>query len=310
MVEFQNIDFDINNISETDIFICAIGYEERSQYLLNRLKDRIKVSNILVFYFEDYEKYPDVKNYLDLLDEKIVRLEAKYSDGDNVKREIAEFINQYFVEGNHIHIDYSSMPRNWYYQLPLNMEMSPNDRVNYWYVGGKYPMSYDAYPSAGIESYSVIGRPSLRMKPKRLHIIGLGYDSVRTKALISILDPDMYAVCAAFETGDHEMEENVHLANFQIISQAVSKISLQMNDFSFMVAKLCEIAIEFLPLGDVVFVPDGPKPLIMAMSLVPLILKREGISCLHVSRNNHCYESIVVEASESILGFTVKVNHQ
>lgn len=309
MVEFQNIDFNIENISETDILICAIGYEVRSQYLLNRLKDKIKPSNILVLYFEDYEEYPYVKNYLESLDKRIVRSKSKYCDGDKVKREIVEFVDKHFVDGNYVHIDYSSMPRNWYCQLPLNLEMVINDRVNYWYVGGKYPMSYDAYPSAGIESYSVIGRPSLRMKHKRLHVIGLGYDTVRTKALISILDPDMYSVCAAFETGDKEMDDNVHLANFQIISQAISEISLQMNDFSFMVAKLCEIAIEFLPLGDVIFVPDGPKPLIMAMSLVPLILKREGISCLHVSRNNHCYEPIAVEASKSIWGFTVKVNN-
>ena len=36
----------------------------------------------------------------------------------------------------------------------------------------------------------------------------------------SILDPDMYSVCAAFEAGDKEMDDNVHLANAQIISQA------------------------------------------------------------------------------------------
>jgi len=306
MVEFQSVDFDIEEIKPIDIFICAIGYEGRSQHLLNRLKGKINASNILVFYFEDYKTHSHVKAYLDSLDETIVRSEKKYGDGECVRKEIIEFINEHFDSESHVHIDYSSMPRNWYCQLPLDSDVLKRDNVTYWYVGGKYPVSYDVYPSAGIEGYSVIGRPSLRMKNKRLHVIGLGYDTVRTKALISILDPDMYSVCDAFEAGDKEMDDNVHLANAQIISQAISEISLQMNDFSFMVAKLCEIAVEFLPLGDVIFVPDGPKPLIMAMSLVPLILKREGISCLHVSRNNQCYEPVMVEASEFISGFAVK----
>lgn len=305
MIKFQKVDLDFDNIKKTDIFICAVGYEIRSQFLLNKIKDKIEMDNILVLFFEDYETYPHVKTYRGSLDEKITRSENKYDGGDNVQKTIVEFINEHLVDGGTVHIDYSSMPRNWYYQLPLNTELLKH-RVNYWYVSGKYPMSYEVYPSAGIEGYSVIGRPSLRMKHKRLHVIGLGYDTVRTKALISILDPDMYSVCAAFETSNQEISDNLHLANSQIISQAISKVSLQMDDFSFMVAKLCEIAIEFLPLGDVVFVPDGPKPLIMAMSLVPLILKREGISCLHVSRNNQCYEPVMVEASNTILGFEVK----
>ena len=306
MVEFENVDLDIESVKKTDIFICAIGYEERSQYLLNRIKDRIDANNILVFFYEDYEKHPDVKKFLELLNEKIFRSKKKYSDGNIVKQEIIAFLNEHYIAQSHVHIDYSSMPRNWYYQLPLSPEILEKKGVYYWYVGGKYPISYDAYPSAGIEGYAVIGRPSLRIENKRLHVIGLGFDTVRTKALITILDPDMYSVCAAFGSGDKEVEEHVYFTNSQIISRANAEISLRMDDFPFMVAKLCEIAIEFLPIGDVIFVPDGPKPLIMAMSLVPLILNREGISCLHVARNTQFYEPVPVESSKSIWGFQVK----
>lgn len=305
MIRFYNKVFNVEEVNWSDIFICAVGYEQRSQYLLNQIRDKIDPHNILVFYFDDFKKYEHVQNYLELLNKDIQCLEKKYEDGNEVKEEVIHFVQTHISGESAIHIDYSSMPRNWYCQLPMDNNLLQKEKVFFWYVEGKYPMSYDTYPSAGIESYSVIGTPSLRMGQKRLHVIGLGYDTIRTKALVSILDPDMYSVCAAFKTGDKEVEENVQQVNSQIISQAVSEAFLPLDDFSFMIAKLCEIATEYLPLGDVVFVPDGPKPLVMAMSLVPSILNRSGISCLHVSRNNKCYEPVKVMASKKILGFSL-----
>lgn len=306
MFEFQNVEFAEEKVKETDILICAIGYEERSFCILDMLRRRVLPNNILVFYFEGIEDYPDAKKYLDSLEDDILRVEMTYGQGNEVRKRVLDFVESQSSNESCIHIDYSSMPRNWYYQLPTDLHLLQRAEVFFWYVGGKYPVSYEAYPSAGIESYSVIGRPSLRMKKKRLHVIGLGYDVIRTKALLSILDPEMYSVCAAFGMGDKETDDNVHQVNSQIISQAVSETTFFMEDFAFMVAKLCEIANEYLPLGDVIFVPDGPKPLVMAMSLVPQIIKKEGISCLHVSRNNKCYEPVMVKPTERIFGFTVK----
>lgn len=71
-----------------------------------------------------------------------------------------------------------------------------------------------------------------------------------------------------------------------------------------MVARLCEVAYEYLPLGDVVLVPDDPKPLIMAMSLVPQLLGKEGVVWMHVSRNPKCREFVNVSATGAIIGFS------
>ena len=59
-----------------------------------------------------------------------------------------------------------------------------------------------------------------------------------------------------------------------------------------------------LEVGDIVLVPDGPKPLIMAMSLIPEIVGIPGISCLHVSRNKKFFKPIDVEAIDSVIGFS------
>lgn len=57
-------------------------------------------------------------------------------------------------------------------KLPDKISQKLQAEVYFLYVVGDYPCDYKAYPSAEIDSYSLIGRSSLRDK-KRLHIIGM-----------------------------------------------------------------------------------------------------------------------------------------
>lgn len=82
-----------------------------------------------------------------------------------------------------------------------------------------------------------------------MHVIGLSYDAVRTSAMISILDPDSYITCNAYNRDNKEISDNVRLVNEQVISRANMEISLQIDDFSFMISKLCEMANEFCHWG-------------------------------------------------------------
>ena len=102
-----------------------------------------------------------------------------------------------------------------------------------------------------------------------------------------------------------ERGNNVNILNQQIISKAINELSFCFDDFSFMFSKLCEIANEYSIRGSVIFVPDGPKPLIFAMSLAVIYLNKEGISCLHICRNDQCKTYINVEPTDTILGFSV-----
>ena len=306
MQMIKNIDFKYENVKINDIFICAIGYEERSRYLLNKMKDIVCNENILVLYFEDLKTSKEIMAYIeDKNVSSIKTVDIKYEQGEDAADIIISFLDELKDLAGKVYIDYSAMPRSWYSKLPFKISQGLLTEAYFLYVVGNYPCDYKAYPSAGIDSYSLIGRPTLRDQ-KRLHVIGIGYDSVRTEALLSILDPDMYAVCSAHYSLDNEMEQRVFEVNRKVIERAVSSASLVMDDFSFLVARLCEMANEYLPLGDVVFVPDGPKPLIMAMSLVPRIIDREGVVCMHVSRNLECYEPMDVEPTENVLCFGFK----
>ncbi len=306
MQKISNVLFKQENIKPNDVFICTVGYEERSRYLLNQMKNLISNENILVLFFEDLKGTNEIIAYIE---EKralsIKTVEVRYEQGEDVADIIISFLTGLQDVTGNVYVDYSAMPRSWYSKLPVKMSRKLSSEVFFLYVVGEYPCDYKAYPSAGIDSYSIIGRPSLRDK-KRLHVIGIGYDSVRTEALLSILDPDMYAVCSAHFSKDDEMELKVREVNRQVLEQAVSSVSLSTDDFSFLVARLCEIANEYLPLGDVVFVPDGPKPLIMAMALVPQLIKKEGVVCMHVSRNLDCYEPMDVRPTDNVLCFGFK----
>lgn len=311
MIKFINQEFDKRCFNKNDIFICAFGYENRSMALYKNIKSVISPNNILVFVFDDYQKYNYIINQIDeVINEKEIIIEkVKYESAIEVCNNIKKMIKvkTQGKEAITVHIDYSSMPRKWYCQLPLLLRnnLREQDKVFFWYVAGTYPVNYEAYPSAGIDSFAVLGKPSLRIGAKRMHVIGLSYDAIRTNAMISILDPDSYITCSAYDRNNKEISDNVHLINEQVISRANMEISLQIDDFSFMISKLCEIANEFLPLGDVILVPDGPKPIIFAMSMVPLLLEKPGVTCLHVSRNKEYYSAVNVDSTDNIYGFSV-----
>ena len=278
-----------------------------SCYLYDRLNEIISNDNKLIFMFDDYFKYDVSNKYGNLSD--IRKCIVNYNEGEKVRKEIIAFIGEKLEKHPkiQIHIDYSSMPRTWYYNLPvlLNEYLRLEDKVYFWYTVGKYPNDYGAYPSAGISSYSIIGNPTLRADVKRTHVIGLSYDKIRTQGIISILDPESFVVCNAYDPYHKAISENVKKLNEHIISQACMGISLRIDNFSLMISKMCEVANEFLKLGDVVFVPDGPKPLVFAISLIPAILPKIGISCIHISRNEQYFEPIDVYSAEVVYGFSV-----
>lgn len=311
MIKFVNQKFSEKVLGTNDILICAFGYERRSLALYNRMRNILISDNVLAFVFKDYMKYNYIAPEINEIIKKkgaIVEM-VDYDSYSDVYEKIEKIIESKIEENIAItiHIDYSSMPRRWYYKLPilLNDILRENDKAYFWYVAGLYPENYEGYPSAGIDSFSVLGKPSLRIGTKRMHIIGLSYDAVRTSALLSILDPDSYITCNAYNKSNSEINSNVRLVNSRVISMANMEISLQIDDFFFMISKLCEMVNEFLPLGDVILVPDGPKPLIFAMSLIPLLVDKVGVTCLHVSRNKEFYSAVNVEPSEIVYGFSI-----
>jgi len=314
MVTFFNQQYSDEKFNQEDLFICAIGYEERSYFLYNKVLNKIRPDHILILAFNDYENYDHTKSQISKISkENSVRCRfLNYQNYEETMQIIDLFINQHKEEHKElkVHVDYSSMPRSWYSRLPRTFEstLEVGDKVFFWYVEGVYPEGYNEYPSAGIDSFAFYsGRPTLRIENKRTHVLSLGYDTIRTQAIISILDPESMIVCNAYNSNNREVSERVKRLNKELITQAMMVVTLQIDDFSFMVSKLCELAYEYQPTGDVIFIPDGPKPLILAMSLIPDIVDMEGVTCMHIVRNKEYYNPINVLPKNNIWGFSIQV---
>lgn len=276
---------------------------------------QVNRENILMFSFDSLintRKDTPMSSEIASLYNDVLFQSATYDDYEFAEKAIKEFISQRIANKENsvtIHIDYSSMPRKWYCSFPsviLSM-IGNNDSLFFWYVDGEYPDDYINYPSAGIHSFvHFSGKPTLRSNSKRLHVISLSYDIIRTQATISLLDPDSMVMCAAYDSRNDTILDNVLNINKAIRPFANMLVTLQMDDFEFMIAKLCEIANEYISEGDVIFVPDGPKPLIFAESLVPMLLNTNGISCLHIIRNNRFFYPVEVLPTENTIGVLFK----
>lgn len=309
MMFVNNADFRKENIESSDLFIGSLGYEDRSFRLFYENKTSIQKSNVLLFVFDDYENNEYTKKRVEaLLKEGFSIKVINYRDMDSIKTSISLFISKRtYIEGIRIHVDYSSMPRGWYCRLPFLLKnlLRDIDKAFFWYVGGEYPEEYD---TAGVNTIGYFdGIPSsLNMERDPIHIIGLGYDIVRTKATITIIEPLNIVSCYAFSTSDDDVRNKLVSVNESIIQRSISCLPLNIEDFEFMLAKLCELTNDLLINNDVILLPDGPKPLVMAMSLVPGVLGRKiGLTCQHIVRNEGKIKPINVKPINKKFGFYV-----
>ena len=295
-------------LHESDFFIFTIGHEPRSSYIYDQNSNSRNKENTLAFCFDDKGS----KNELisELKKKEIAIINCSYADSNLVQQTIANFYQEKITTHGHIqlHIDYSSMPRSWYCSIPMYMSsiINAGSTLFFWYNTGRYPRSYKNYPSAAIDSISVFSGLSLpAIDIKRYHIMGLGLDSIRTETVKTIVEPDLLICCYAYNPNNVEIKKQVYEVNKRVIQSASLVVSLPLDNLEGMVDKLCGLAYDLL-LKDaqVIFIPDGPKPLIMAMSIVPQLIDKPGITCLHIASNTNYYPRIAIQPRDNeIFGF-------
>ena len=92
--------------------------------------------------------------------------------------------------------------------------------------------------------------------------------------------------------------------NEDILLAANYKFSVPIHDFVYTYSKIVAIVKQFNSMGDVILVPDGPKPLILAASLIPIYQKEAGLVCFHVTRRkDKQYKPVDVKAIGEPCGF-------
>lgn len=296
------------------LLISSFCYEERSTYICDSVLDSVDYS--LLFTINDYKQhtysYKKYKEYSERVGDIVV---VEYSDAELVQNKIIKSFEELKKENESIsvHIDYSSMPRGWYCNLPKLFQkcIRKSDTVYFWYAEGNYLDEVDkTYPTVGVDSYNHFnGKFSLEADKQRVHLIGLGYDSIRTQGIVSVLDPDFVIAVRAYNQNNPQILSNIESLNSDIINQAGLNLTLFLDDMATMIYSIRSFVLGLHDIDDynVIIIPDGPKPLIFAMSIMSWLIDKDGISCIHVARNRKQIQPQNVKPTGSVLGFSIKV---
>lgn len=309
-MQIKNVSY--QDLDESDLLIFALGYETRSLYLYRKnQKTRNKNNTLAIWIDSENCRKNEVK---ELQEKNIPVMGCSYTDSEEVCELISKFLREKSqADGQiHVHVDYSSMPRSWYCSILryINNYIQGQFVAFFWYAAGCYPNSYKTFPSAGIDSISVFSGISLpAVDIKRYHIMGIGFDNIRTETVKSIVEPDSLIVCYAYKENS-DIKGQVYEVNQRTIQTATMSVAFPINHFSGMVDRICSLTHELLAKNaQIIIIPDGPKPLIMAMSLVPEIVGKPGVTCLHISRNSVHYSKVnVTQLDNEIYGFQVEFN--
>jgi hypothetical protein len=274
------------------LMIVASGYEARATEWADETIKRMPPSHKATYLVIGFRDLPQAlsrpRNDRFYHDQNLEQTLYASDERDRLLGYLRERVGAFLVDSEsapiEVHIDYSCMPRLWYCNLPLLLEESLRecDRGYFWYTPGEYPNS--DYPTAGVEDFHVFsGKPSLSFGV-RTHLFGLGFDRVRSQAIWSIIDPQRLVCFYADPAAKAEYVNRVKMDNKNVLAAASQTFTVPIEDFVFTYSRIAAIAMEYRAFGDVILVPDGPKPLILAASLVPLRLTAPGVTCFHVAR--------------------------
>lgn len=296
------------------LIICSSGYESRASHWARKVLTKMKQDagcTLRVFGFKD-RKHDGARQSNDIffIDSGFEMAEfssdAEYNIGEKLTSYIREMHKSSTSSDVEVHIDYSSMPRSWYCALfkAAHKHLRKRDKLFMWYSGGAY--EGEAFPTAGVSDISLFsGKPTITPKV-RTHIFGLGFDRIRASAIFRVLDPQNL-VCFYGEPGvKHEYVERVRSDNRDLFSAARYEFSVPVDNFPEAFSRIADMTREFARQGDVILIPDGPKPLVLASSLIPDFFDQRGIVSLHVRRRKDQDSPVLnVNASGSVYGFSV-----
>ncbi len=313
MLNIEDISISDYKFKKNAINIFVFGYENRSVYIYKEYFLNQNNNNQLFFIIKTKPVDKQVEKMIDMLVKKEKQIKSvQYNDYEIVKKEIISFVKKKQLSSNEpmeINIDYSSMPRTWYCNILFDLKhiLKPKDLLNYWYSEGEYPLPHNKFPTAGIENYEIFsGRPSLSVEKKYYHLFGLGFDNVRTNAILSVVDPTDLISLFVCGTNNIVRLSEIKQRNENILVRSIMSLALPLESFNSILSKIIGLIYELKNHGDVVLIPDGPKPLILAMSIIPKILNEVGIVSLHVSRNIDAFSEVKVIANGNVHGFQVK----
>ena len=299
------------------LYFVTSGYETRSRYWCEKVFASISPSpaNLYhVFGFKEFDNEPSrLENDNFYRGQGLSIQTISSTDNEAFVHVVQDCVNEILLDNPtkqlEIHIDYSSMPRAWYCRLIplLSPALREGDAIFYWYSSPQYAKA--PFPTAGVSDFKVFsGRPTLG-SGYRSHLFGLGFDRIRSHAIWSVIDPSNLICYYADPSTNPDYVARVKKDNRDVLNAAQQHFTVPLFDFVYSYSKIMSAALGLRRYGDVILVPDGPKPLILASSLIPDTAGETGIVCFHVGgRRGSNYVPADVNAIGDPFGFSCSIS--
>lgn len=181
-------------------------------------------------------------------------------------------------------VDYSCMSRIWYAAVLNWARHTPvpsNIVVDFLYAVGEHKNNISP-----VVIRDILSIPGCEGNPipfsKSIGVFGLGFDNFATLCVLDRLEPDVVYTYLANPAAFDDYPERARKLN-EIIREEYSSVNLELPLWSVerTYVSLTELISPHRSEGDIVLVPMGPKPHVLAAIL--LSMRFAGITCLDVS---------------------------
>ncbi len=262
-IQAEQVSFDELYVVDFDLIIAVSGYEERSTYLVNKIKTGDALCRVLAF----SEKNKELSRPSNDARFRELDFEFMEQSGNECPR-AEELMNELINSGKNrlnILVDYSCMTKLWYASMLnyfTNTELEFEEIALYFsysravYTEPKKPKPLKIAEPIGCQ------KPFLSSSKPVALVMGLGYEKDRAEMLSKALNPDNIYVFYADPTDDQRFVEKVYINNFRLIDslhkdQVINYPIKDLRRIDDLLTDLClDLRLEYR----VILAPLGPKP--------------------------------------------------
>jgi len=282
----MDLSFSLVQDTDYDLAVFASGYEPRCTYIASKLKRRA-IRRSAVCGFADFRdvtarQVNDSFFAAGWLDDQL----GATADDDAALYLLLRSLSS--RRSHHILVDYSSMSRTWYSAVlswARNLSSKNPITIDFVYSVGNHvdlpksrpPVIKDILAVPGCEGGAIrLGRA--------VAVFGLGFDGEATLCAHDLLEPDLVYAYYASPVGYPKYEGVIPNRNKVFLerhSPVISPLVLPLESMSQTFVYLAELIAPHRLDSDILFVPMGPKPQVLASIL--LACRFREITCLHVS---------------------------
>lgn len=288
----SDVSFDKISLPKYDLAVFGIGVESRCDFVLGKMVEYgIKVRRMLVLAFHDFA--PELKaRFLTLAKQMNCEIIFEIMSSDSFG-DVDNLLDRTIGHGcpSDVLVDYSTMSRVWYSALLFWFYRNAKDcrslRLDMLYACGKYTKEV-ASKEVSIKAISAVPGCSgsvFRLAPTAV-VFGLGFYGYASLCAAEQLEPDKIFTVSTIENPVRGFSVEDQPGNKELILPAEKNFKIPLESVATAYQCFMNVAMTcYARNEEVILVPMGPKPHVLAATLASLSDRR--ICTLRVRHNQY-----------------------